>query len=68
QVQAAFQQVDQLLTQAAAAKILRVAQEVAREQGFHLVLRTKDVVLYFAAPVADLSEDVEARLRRLFGS
>ncbi|MEN3011176.1 MAG: hypothetical protein ABDI20_09530, partial [Candidatus Bipolaricaulaceae bacterium] len=47
QVQAAFQQVDQLLTQAAAAKILRVAQEVAREQGFHLVLRTKDVVLYF---------------------
>ncbi len=67
ELQTAFQQLDQLLTQVAAAKILDVAQGVAEEQGFDIVLRTKDVVMYRReAVVTDLSPDVEARVRALF--
>ena len=67
QLQAAFQQLDQLLTQVAAAKILELAEQVAREQGYDLVLRTRDVVMFRREPaVVDLSSDVEGRLWRLF--
>ncbi|HEU68005.1 MAG TPA: hypothetical protein ENN53_02100 [Candidatus Acetothermia bacterium] len=67
QLQTAFQQLDQLLTQVAAAKIVELAQQVAREQGFDIVLRTKEVVIYSReAVVSDLSPDVEALLWALF--
>lgn len=67
QLQTAFQQVDQLLTQVAAVKILGISQLVAQEQGFDLVLRTKDVVMYYrAAAVVDLTPEVEKRLWNLF--
>ncbi len=63
----AVQELDQWLTQVAAAKILEITQQVAREQGFDLVLRTKDVVMYQRAGVVlDLTPVVEAQLRRLF--
>jgi hypothetical protein len=69
ELQATFQQLDELVTLIAATKILEVTQEVAQEQGYHLVLRTKDVVLYRAgALITDLSPAVEERLRALFSS
>jgi len=67
QLQLAFQQLDQLLTQAAAAKIVQVAQAVGREGGYDLVLRKKDVVIYYnPALIVDISAEVEVRLRELF--
>jgi Skp family chaperone for outer membrane proteins len=67
QLQSAFQQLDQLLTQAAAAKIVEIAQQVAREKGFDLVLRKKDVLIYYdSSTVADISGEVEGRLWNLF--
>ncbi len=67
QLQNAFQQVDQLLTQVAAAKILEISQQVAQEQGYDMVLRTKDVVMYQRAPaITDLTPEVEKRLWNLF--
>lgn len=67
QLQAAFQQVDQLLTQVAAVKILEISQLVAHEQGYDIVLRVKDVVMYQRAPsVVDLTPEVEKRLWVLF--
>ncbi|MCS7240731.1 MAG: OmpH family outer membrane protein [Candidatus Bipolaricaulota bacterium] len=67
QLQTAFQQVDQLLTQVAAVKILEISQQVAQEQGYDIVFRTKDVVMYQRAPaVTDLSAEVEKRLWNLF--
>lgn len=67
QLQAAFQQLDQLLTQVAAMKILEISQQVAKEKGYDVVLRTKDVVLYRReGAVVDLSADVEQRLWNLF--
>ena len=67
QLQSAFQQVDQLLTQVAAAKILEISRQVAQEQGYDIVLRTKDVVMYQRAPaISDLSSEVEKRLWNLF--
>ncbi len=66
-LEAAFQQLDQLLTQIAAAKILEITQQVAREQGYDIVLRTKDVVMFRReATVSDLSPEVEVRLWALF--
>lgn len=67
QLQAAFQQLDQLLTQVAAVKILEISQQIAKEQGYDLVLRTKDVVMFRReAAVVDLSSDVEGKLWGLF--
>jgi len=67
QLQNAFQQVDQLLTQVAAVKILEISQQVAQEQGYDIVLRTKDVVMYQRAPtITDLTSEVEKRLWNLF--
>ncbi len=67
QLQTAFQQVDQLLTQVAAVKILEISQQVAQEQGFDLVLRTKDVVMSYRAPaISELTAEVEKRLWNLF--
>jgi len=67
QLQSAFQQVDQLLTQVAATKILEISQQVAQEQGYDIVLRTKDVVMYLRTPaIADLTSEVEKHLSGLF--
>ncbi|MFN3346427.1 MAG: hypothetical protein ACK42E_01255 [Candidatus Bipolaricaulaceae bacterium] len=67
QLQTAFQQVDQLLTQVAAVKILEISQQVAQEQGYDIVLRTKDVVMYQRAPaITNLTPEVEKRLWNLF--
>ncbi len=67
QLQTAFQQVDQLLTQVAAVKILEISQQVAQELGYDMVLRTKDVVMYQRAPaITNLTPDVEGRLFALF--
>lgn len=67
QFQVTFQQLDQLLTQVAAVKILEISQQIAREKGYDIVLRTKDVVMYRReATVVDLSSDVEGRLWALF--
>ena len=67
QLQIAFQQVDQLLTQVAAVKILEISQKLAQEKGFDIVLRTKDVVMYFRSPaISDLTADVEQALWGLF--
>jgi len=69
QLQSAFQQLDQLLTQAAAAKIVEIAQQVGKEQGYDLILGKKDVLIYHnEEAVADISGDVEARLWSLFSS
>jgi len=46
QVKNAFTQLDQLLTQAATAKIVQAANNVAVDQGYDLVLRTKNVIVY----------------------
>ncbi|MBC7098893.1 hypothetical protein H5T52_07215 [Candidatus Bipolaricaulota bacterium] len=67
QLSSAFQQLDQLLTQAAAAKIVELAQQVGKEQGYDLVLRKKDVLIYRdESKVADISGEVEKRLWGLF--
>lgn len=67
ELQGAFQQVDKLLTQFAAMKILEVSQQVAQEKGYDLVLRTKDVVMFCRKPmVTDLSSEVETRLWLVF--
>ena len=69
QLESAFKQLDQLLTQAAAAKIVEIAQQVAKEKGFDLVLRKKDVLIYRnEETVTDISGDVEGRLWGLFSS
>jgi len=46
QVKNAFNQLDQLLTQAATAKIVQAAEKVAVENGYDLVLRTQNVIVY----------------------
>ena len=67
QLQIVFQQVDQLLTQVAAVKILEISQKLAQEKGFGIVLRTKDVVMYLRSPaISDLTADVEQALWVLF--
>jgi hypothetical protein len=69
EIQAAFLRLDELVTVVAATKIVEVTQQVAQAQGYDLVLRTKDVVIYRAqAVVVDLSSEVERVLWALFRS
>jgi Skp family chaperone for outer membrane proteins len=46
QLKNAFTQLDQLLTQAATSKIIHAAQQVAVDNGYDLVLRVKNVIVY----------------------
>jgi chromosome segregation ATPase len=63
QVKTAFAQLDQLLTQAATVKIVRAAEKVAAADGYALVLRTKNVIIYRdQGEVTDLTELVKAEL------
>ncbi|MGB2982590.1 MAG: OmpH family outer membrane protein [Candidatus Bipolaricaulia bacterium] len=57
----AFQQFDQGLTQAATLKIVQVAQRIAVEQGFDMVLRVKNVLVYRnPATLIDITDEVKS--------
>ena len=69
QVKNAFTQLDQLLTKAATAKIVQAANNVAVDQGYDLVLRTKNVIVYRnTAKMTDITDivkrDLSATLNR----
>ena len=63
QVKNAFTQLDQLLTQAATAKIMQAANKVAVAQGYDLVLCTKNVIVYRnTAKIIDITDMVKREL------
>ena len=63
QVKNAFTQLDQLLTQAATAKIVQAADKVAVDKGYDLVLRTKNVIVYRnTSKMTDITELVKKEL------
>jgi len=63
QAQNAFSQLDQLVTQAATAKMQQAAQKVAIQRGFDLVIPAKNVVVYFnPATVTDITEYVKTEI------
>jgi chromosome segregation ATPase len=63
QVKNAFTQLDQLLTQAATAKIVEAANKVALAEGYDLVLRVKNVIIYRnAAKLIDITDLVKREL------
>jgi len=66
QVKNAFTQLDQLLTQAATAKIVQAAEKVAVENGYDLVLRTANVIVYRnTARLVSITEEVKRALSLL---
>jgi Skp family chaperone for outer membrane proteins len=63
QVKAAFTQLDQLLTQAATLKIVTAAEKIAVENGYDLVLRSKNVIIYRnTAKFVDITDLVKHEL------
>jgi chromosome segregation ATPase len=63
QVKNAFTQLDQLLTQAATAKIVEAANKVALAEGYDLVLRVKNVIIYRnTATMTDITDLVKIEL------
>ena len=63
QVKNAFTQLDQLLTQAATSKIVVAANKVAVDNGYDLVLRTKNVIIYRnTARLTDITNLVKREL------
>ena len=63
QVKAAFTQLDQLLTQAATSKIVKAAEKIAVENGYDLVLRAKNVIIYRnTAKLVDITDLVKHEL------
>ena len=63
QVKNAFSQLDQLLTQAATAKIVQVADKVAMDEGYDLVLRSKNVIVYRnTGKITDITDLVKREL------
>lgn len=67
QVKNAFTQLDQLLTQAATAKIVQAAETIAVRNGYDLVLRTKNVIIYRnTAKLVDITDEVKAELAAYF--
>ena len=63
QVKAAFSQLDQLLTQAATVKIVQASEKVAVKNGFDLVLRSKNVIVYRnASRLTDITDLVRREL------
>ncbi|MCK4394875.1 hypothetical protein KAX17_18405 [Candidatus Bipolaricaulota bacterium] len=63
QVKNAFTQLDQLLTKAATTKIVQAAEKVALENGYDLVLRVKNVIIYRnAAKLIDITDLVKHEL------
>jgi len=63
QVKNAFSQLDQLLTKAATAKIVQAANKVAVKNGYDLVLRAKNVIIYRnTAKLTDITDEVKHEL------
>jgi len=63
QLEAAYQQLDGLLVQAATTKVVQAAKEVALERGYDLVLNYKNVTVYWnPASITDITDLVEAKL------
>jgi len=63
QVKTAFTQLDQLLTQAATSKIVQAADKIAVENGYDLVLRSKNVIIYRnTAKLVDITDFVKHEL------
>ncbi len=63
QVQAAFQQLDQLLTQAATVKIVQSAQRIAVQRGYDLVIRVKNVIVYSnPASLTNITDSVKSEI------
>jgi len=59
--QNAFTQFDQGLTQAATLKIVQVAQAIAIQKGYDMVLRVKNVLVYRdESALTDITEDVKS--------
>jgi len=59
----AFQQFDTGLTQAATLKIVQVAQQIAIEDGYDMVLRVKNVLVYRnPAALIDITDEVKSRV------
>lgn len=64
QVKNAFTQLDHLLTQAATTKIVETANKVALAEGYDLVLRVKNVIVYRnAGKITDITDLVKRELR-----
>ncbi len=60
EVKNAFAQLDQLLTQAATSKIVEAANKVAVDNGYDLVLRAKNVIIYRnTAKLTDITDPVK---------
>ncbi len=63
QVKNAFSQLDQLLTQAATVKIIQAAEKIALKNGYDLVLRKKNVIIYRnAATLVDITDSVKSEI------
>ena len=63
QVKQAFTQLDGLLTQAATSKIVKAAETIAIENGYDLVLRSKNVIIYRnTAKLVDVTDMVKHEL------
>jgi len=59
----AFQQFDTGLTQAATLKIVQVAQQIAIADGYDMVLRVKNVLVYRnPAALIDITDEVKSRI------
>lgn len=66
-LQGATEQLDQVLTQVAASKIVEISQRTARDEGYDLVLRKKEIVVYWDQDkVTEITDQVEPRLWQLF--
>ncbi len=67
QVKSAFTKLDQLLTQAATSKIVEAANKVAVQNGYDLVLRVKNVIIYRnSAKLTDITDQVKHELSTYF--
>ena len=63
QLEAAYAQLDQLLVSAASSKIITAARDISIEEGYDLVLRAKNVIVYRnPAVMIDITDLVKAEL------
>lgn len=64
---AAFNQFDQLLTKAASTKLVAEAERIAIENGYDLVIRVKNVIMYRnPATMDDITDLVKSRISAYF--
>ena len=69
EVKNAYSQLDQLLTQAATSKIVEAANKVAVDNGYDLVLRAKNVIIYRnTARLTDITDPVKHILTTYLGT